>query len=281
MPTTRTRDAHPENQTNVSEGVPGAQAPVRELWFESGGTRLFAVEKGQGRPIVFVHGGLADHRAATFRVGPLAAKHRLITPDLRGSGRSVHAGELSWELLADDLAALLDHLGLERAIVGGTSMGSGVALRFALRHPARLEGLILMSPVYPGADRPLPDAANAAMRVMVEGGERVAVEGVEALRPLFEQLPPPVRDIAMLMMRGFDAASVRSTTKFLASNAQPMASARELVAIDAKALILPGTDPQHPAEIAQLYAQNLQRAVLVDQTVPDHLDKVIEFCATL
>lgn len=67
----------------------------REIWFESNdGVRLFAHEAGADGPaILFVHGGLADHRAALFRVGALATSHRLVLPDLRGSGRSIHAGE--------------------------------------------------------------------------------------------------------------------------------------------------------------------------------------------
>jgi hypothetical protein len=54
---------------------------------------------------------------------------RVITPDLRASGRSFHHGPLSWDLLADDIAALARHLDLAHAAVGGASFGSGVALR--------------------------------------------------------------------------------------------------------------------------------------------------------
>jgi pimeloyl-ACP methyl ester carboxylesterase len=213
------------------------------------------------------------------RVGELARTHRLITPDLRGSGRSIHGGELSWDRLADDVAALLDHLGLERAIVGGTSMGSAVALRFALRHPRRLHGLILMSPIYPGADRPLPEAALVAMRAMKEAGERALEQGVEAaLRPLFESLPLPIRDKAIEMMRGFDAASVAATTRFLARNEQPMASVRELASLDVPVLVLPGIDLQHPAAVAALYVEHLRHPSIVDQTAPDMIEKLARFC---
>lgn len=258
---------------------PTPAAPRREIWLERAGARLFALELGHGAPVVFLHGGLADHRAALFRVGALAGTHRLVLPDLRGSGRSGYAGALSWDLLADDVAALLDELGVERAVVGGTSMGSGVALRFALRHPKRSRALIAMAPVYPGADRPLPEAAALAMRAMQAAGERALEQGVEAaLLPLFERLPPPVRDVALEMMRGFDAASVAATTRFLASSEQPFGSARELEAIDAPVLILPGIDPQHPAEIAELYAQHLRRAVVVEQTAAEVMSEVVRFC---
>jgi pimeloyl-ACP methyl ester carboxylesterase len=252
-----------------------------ELWFESDGTRLFAVEAGRGRPVVLLHGGLADHRAMSFRLSSLAATHRLLMPDLRGSGRSIHRGALSWDRLADDVAALLGQLGLERAVVGGISMGSGVALRFALRHPDRLQGLILLSPVYPGQDRALAEASNAAMRTLGEAGERVLEHGVEALRPLFEALPPPVRDVAVAMMRDFDAGSVAATTRFLASGAQPMASVSELEAIGVPVLLVPGTDPQHPAEIAELYARHLRQPVLVAPNEADLAESVARYCDAL
>src|SRR5688572_15649936 len=115
MPTPRRPTGNPDNPLKVSDTVPGAQdaRSPREIQFECDGTRLFAVETGQGPPVVFIHGGLADHRAALFRLAPLAATHRLITPDLRGSGRSHYGGELSWDRLADDLAALLTHLEIE------------------------------------------------------------------------------------------------------------------------------------------------------------------------
>lgn len=253
---------------------------LTEHTFEAEHARLFASARGEGRPIVFLHGGLADHRAALFRVGHLTARSglRLITPDLRGSGRSIFHGEISWDQLADDVAALLDHLGLERAIVGGTSMGSGVALRFALRHAARLDRLLLLSPFYPGADRPIPEAAAHAMQVMRDAGERALAVGIDALRPLFAGLPSPVRELATEMMLGFDPASVAATTRFLASGAQPMPSITSLAAIEAPVLLVPGTDAQHPAAIASLYAAHLPRAVEIDPSSSTAAEQIAAFC---
>lgn len=238
--------------------------PTHDFHFESAGARLYAVERGRGEPLVFMHGGLADHRAALFRVGSLAAAHRLIAPDVRGAGRSHHAGDLSWEQLADDLAALLDHLGLERAVVGGVSAGSGVALAFARRHPRRLRALLLVSPVYLGRERGLNDAQRAAMRRMGDLGQRTATEGIAAIYPLFAPLPPALRDIALQMAAGFDPASVAATTRFLASGAQPFTDLGDLATITAPALVVPGTDPEHPADVAGQYARALPRATLID-----------------
>lgn len=281
MRTTRPPETHPDDTSRVSDTGARPQDGVRtrEIWLPTDGTRLFAVETGEGPPVVFIHGGLADHRAALFRLAPLARTRRLVTPDLRGSGRSLYAGELSWDRLADDVAELLTHLGLERAVVGGVSMGSAVALRFALRHPRRLNALILMSPVYPGADLPLAEAATAAMRVMAEAAERTIDAGIAALFPLFDALPSPVREVALDMARSFDPLSVVATTRFLGTNAQPITSVRELATVAVPAMVLPGIDPQHPAEIGHLYARHLREAVVVDQTAPDLMERLDVFCS--
>jgi pimeloyl-ACP methyl ester carboxylesterase len=257
------------------------RAVEREVWFESGGTRLYAVEVGRGEPLVFLHGGLADHRSTLLRLGALATTHRVVAPDLRGSGRSIHSGALSWDQLADDVFALLEHLGCERAVIGGTSMGSAVALRFALRHPRETLGLVLISPVYPGHDRGLAEAAAAAMRAMDVAGQRALREGLAALHPLYERLPEPIRARAIEMMASFDPASVAATTRFLASGAQPIGSVEELASIAAPVLLVPGMDAEHPAELADLYARQLRRAVIVDATSPDVLERIREHCRDL
>src|SRR4051794_12530096 len=58
-----------------------------EIWFEHAGAKLFAVASGSGRPIVLLHGGLATHLACRVFAASLAERFRLITPDLRASGR--------------------------------------------------------------------------------------------------------------------------------------------------------------------------------------------------
>lgn len=228
---------------------------VAEHWFESEG--LYAVERGHGQPIVFLHGGLADHRAAVHAVGQLGASFRLITPDLRGSGRSIDAGPLTWDRLADGVATVLERLGLERVVIGGTSAGSAVALRFALRRPELCAALVLVSPLYPGAELGLDEAPRLAMQVMDAHAQRALVDGVEALFPLFERLPEPLRERALAMVASFDLASVAATTRLLASGQQPFASLAELQRIELPTLVVPGEDPQHPAAVASLYAAHI------------------------
>jgi pimeloyl-ACP methyl ester carboxylesterase len=96
--------------------------------------------------------------------GPDGQDARVITPDQRGFGYTpLGEGEPSLDLAADDLARLLDELGLERAVIGGLSMGGYVAMAFARRHPGRISGLLL-------ADT----KATADPREVLAGRERIA-----------------------------------------------------------------------------------------------------------
>lgn len=235
-----------------------------ELRVPAHGTTLSVFESGVGTPLLFLHGGLADHQAALLHVGALSERLRLITPDLRGAGRSHFAGELTWDLLADDVITVLDHLGLERAAVGGVSMGSAVALRAALRHPDRLSHLILLHPVYPGTEQGLADAPRLAMEALDAVGRRAPTEGVGVLLPLFAALPEAMRARATAMVERFDAASVAATTRLLGSSAQPFDRLDELRRVRCPTLLIPGVDPSHPAEVAHRLAAHIPGARLAE-----------------
>lgn len=100
---------------------------------------------GEGTPIVFIH-GLGGSHESWSRQAPLADEFRVVTYDERGSGKTQKAlGPYSVELLADDLLALLDHLGLDAPVLVGLSMGGGIAQTFELEHPGRARGLGLLS----------------------------------------------------------------------------------------------------------------------------------------
>lgn len=252
---------------------------AKQVQYTSGDASLFAIEQGAGTPLVFLHGGMADHRASLVMVGQLASSLRIIAPDVRGAGRSVFRGELTWDLLADDLAYLLDKLDLERAVVGGISAGSAVALRFALRYSSRISGLVLVSPVYRGTALGLTGAQREAMETMDGFAQRALTHGIEALYPLYDALPKPVRDRAVSMASQFDPGSVAATTRFLASGVQPFHRLEDLAAIAAPTLLVPGQDAEHPAEIAELYARHLPRGEVTPANQQPQ-KAIAHFCAT-
>lgn len=242
------------------------------------GSTLFALDQGSGPPLVFFHGGLADHRAALLHVGSLADRLRVITPDLRGAGRSHWADPLDWERLADDAVAWIRHLDLGPVVVGGVSMGTAVALRTALSHPEHVAGLVIVHPVYPGTDRGLDPAPQAAMEALDAVGRRAPAEGVAVLHPLFDALPEAIRARARAMVEVFDPASVAATTRFLASGVQPFDTVSELAAVRCPALVVAGVDPTHPAAVGHLVAEHLPGAVLHPAGDPDVAGAIARFC---
>lgn len=251
---------------------------MRERWFEADGVPLFAVEQGSGRPVIMLHGGMASHHAVLPVVAPLSSHYRVVAPDLRGNGKSHDGGSLSFDQLADDVAALLDHLGEARAIVGGMSGGSGVAIRFALRHPGRIAGLIVVHPVYAGAQQGYTEAQQQAFSAMDTVASRALAEGVQVLRPLYAGLPDPIRERALALVEGLDAASVVATSRFIASGAQPFAEPAELRSIQVPALLVRGEDALHPAEVSELYAENLPDCRVLPSSTTDLTAEIAAFC---
>jgi pimeloyl-ACP methyl ester carboxylesterase len=107
------------------------------------------VERGapDAEPLLFVHCWGLSSAAFAELFDRLAGHYRVIAPDLPGFGRSpAFSGAVSYEAYADVLAGVLDDLGIERAHVAGLSMGGGIALSFAARHPQRVRRLVLMAP---------------------------------------------------------------------------------------------------------------------------------------
>ncbi len=108
------------------------------------GVALYYEEQGEGDPVILIHGGLVSSAMWQAVLPHLVDGFRVITPDSRGHGRSTNpAGELSYPLIADDVAALIAALELARPVVGGWSDGGQVALELGARHPGVAGGLIV------------------------------------------------------------------------------------------------------------------------------------------
>lgn len=109
--------------------------------------RLFYECAGAGDAVVVIHGAAASSISVAPLLEGLRDGYLVVTPDLRGMGRSEPADEVAPSAWVDDLVALLDVLGVERAHVVGVSLGARVALRLALDQPERVESLVLDAPV--------------------------------------------------------------------------------------------------------------------------------------
>ena len=170
-------------------------------------------DSGSGTPVLLMHAFPLDrHMFAPQRAG-LGEGARLITFDVPGAGESAR-GVVSIDDIADIAAALLDHLGLDRAVVGGVSMGGYAAFAFARRHAERLRGLILAN-TRAVADSEEGKIARKAMAevAIAQGSAEIASRMIEKLlgettllnrpevvrqvRAMIESTPPET--IAMLL----------------------------------------------------------------------------------
>jgi pimeloyl-ACP methyl ester carboxylesterase len=192
--------------------VAGAHAVVN-------GLPLYYEIHGQGRPLVLLPGGILT-TGLTFGpvIGPLAAGHQVIGVEPQGHGHTPDIDrEMSMDQLADDVAALLRHLGIDQADVAGFSLGGMIALDLAIRHPAVVGNLVLISVPY-RADgfhpetRPEQVATSGSARLPTEAERDVWEAEYRRVAPdpdhwlaLQERVGPLVNDF-----EGWSAGDMRS-----------------------------------------------------------------------
>ena len=110
------------------------------------GINLYFETHGSGRPLILIHGGLASGEMFGPVIPALAAGHQVIAPDLQGHGRTADIDRpIDIKLMADDIAALIDHLGLDKPDLVGYSLGGGVAFFTAVKYPDKVGKLVMAS----------------------------------------------------------------------------------------------------------------------------------------
>lgn len=135
--------------------------------FRRDGIDFHYLDAGSGLPLAFQHGLSGDLTKIVDVMGEPRG-FRLFSFDARYHGKTRPLGpveKIGFDQSADDLLALLDHLGIDEAVIGGISMGAGIALNFAIRFPRRVLGLILSRPAwldetFPENVRPFPEMAE-------------------------------------------------------------------------------------------------------------------------
>lgn len=118
-------------------------------YVEVPGGRLYAEQAGSGAPLVFVHAGVTDSGLWDPQFAEFGGDRTLVRFDLRGFGRSV-TEDVDFDPV-DDIEAVFDHFGLERAVVVGASRGGQQSLDFTLAHPERVSGLVWVNGGVSGA----------------------------------------------------------------------------------------------------------------------------------
>ncbi len=113
------------------------------------GLHMYYEIHGAGEPLVVLHGGYMSILTMGEIIPRLAATRQVIAVELQGHGRTADIDRpLTYEQMADDVAALMREIGVEQADIFGYSMGGGVALQVAIRHPERVDRLVVASMPY-------------------------------------------------------------------------------------------------------------------------------------
>lgn len=191
------------------------------------GLHLYYETIGEGRPLILLHGGLGSGEMFGPILPLLAEGHRVILPDLQGHGRTADIDRpLDVRLMADDIAALIDHLDLDRPDVVGYSMGGGVALHTAAKYPDRVRRLVACSAdvwteaIYPEMRAQQAQVGAAAVEVLKD---TPMYELYQRVAPRPEDFGPLLDKIGAAMKRPYDFSDevrgLRVPTMFVAADA--------------------------------------------------------------
>jgi pimeloyl-ACP methyl ester carboxylesterase len=175
---------------------------------EVNGVSLYFETHGAGRPLILLHGGLGSGEMFGPVLSALAERHQVIAVDLQGHGRTADV-DRPFDLghMADDIAALIDHLGLDRPDVVGYSLGGGVAIHTAVRYPEKVGRLVAAS-VYIRDDAVYEDIraqqgqVNAAAAEFMK--ETPMYELYQRVAPRPEDFPRLLDKIGEFMAKPFD-----------------------------------------------------------------------------
>ncbi|BBH70987.1 alpha/beta hydrolase [Actinoplanes sp. OR16] len=172
------------------------------------GINLYYEIHGEGRPVVLLHGGLGSGEMFGAILDLFAAGHRVILPDLQGHGRTADVDRpLDIPTMGDDIAALIDHLGLEKPDVVGFSLGGGVALQVAVRHPEKVGRAVVgsagirRSATYPELLEQQAQVSGAAAEFMKD---TPMYELYQRVAPHPEHFPRLLDKIGEAMAKDFD-----------------------------------------------------------------------------
>ena len=207
---------------------------------------------GSGPAIVLLHGYPFNRSLWRNQVSALRNDFRLIVPDLRGHGDSaVTRGSATMELLATDVSALLDHLAISEATVGGLSMGGYVALAFCRLFPARVQSLVLAATrAQADTEEAKQNRAMQAQKARAEGMEGIA----DAMLPKLltadtvAKNPDVVKHVRGMMAgtspEGAAAALEGMATRQDQTPFLPQITARTLILVGREDLITPVADAE-------------------------------------
>ncbi len=239
---------------------------MNHFYVESDGLKIAAETFGAGEPLIFAHGLTGNRHAIRRQFESLADRYRLVIFDQRGHCDSTPVTDPTLydpSRMADDMRAVLDHLKIDRAIVGGESMGAATALLFALKYPPRVEKLLLTAPAF-------GDSFNPSRQGLQEMGDNVRRLGIEGFltfnaaerQRLGLKWPADVVEIVATLLRSHDVVSLATALRAVA-DWQLFADLSDITKLKFPVCILAWeNDPLHPFDLAQRLAVTFHQAQL-------------------
>jgi len=234
--------------------------------------RIAGESLGEGAPIVLLHGITATRRYVVHGSKMLARRgHRQVSYDARGHGRSEPAppgGGYGYGELVSDLQDVVEsEVGETALVLAGHSMGAHTAVAYALAHPGRVAGMVLIGPVYRGL---VDEEALARWDRLAEGLERGGVDGF--MEALDRGLDPAWRETVLRftrqrMLEHRHPEAVARALRELPRSA-PFEAMSELEFLDLPAVVVASrdtADPGHPYDVGAAYAESLPGARLISE----------------
>ena len=246
-------------------------------FFQRDGVQFHYQVIGAGRPFVVCHGLTGDLEHPKQLLAELPPGWQLVVWDCRFHGLThpdSSFDELSFETFANDLAALMDHLRITSAVVGGVSMGAGVAARLAVDHPNRTELLVLVRPAW--TDQPHPPN----LLLIEEIGEKLReMDGAEVIRRLESEpsfLPAAAQSAEAAESLRQQCIKPRASERSLRLRALPASAPvrrADLSRLTMPALVIANqNDAIHPMSTAQWWASTLGRHATLLEVPSKSLD---------
>ena len=155
--------------------------PPAGEYIDANGLRVYYEAYGEGEPLLLIHGGTATCESWASHLPAFAEHFRVFAPDSCGHGRTDNpAGGLAYRVMADDLAALIEALGLQKPLVLGYSDGGKIVLELGMRYPGLSRALVLGGTQFRFSEAYLEEAG--ALLDITEG-EEVDPERLERAQP--------------------------------------------------------------------------------------------------
>lgn len=240
-------------------------------FLERDSVRFHYVDDGDGTPFVFQHGlgGDLSQPCGFFSQGHDGV--RLISMDCRAHGETRPLGELdkiSMAAFSDDVVALMDHLRVDAAVVGGISMGAAISLDLSLRYPSRVVGLVLQRPAW--LDAPLPKHLSSLVYIGQLIREHGAAKGLELFKDteIYTRLRRESPDVAASALAQFTHPRAEETAvKLERIPRDAPCQNRAWTRLRLPTLVLANRiDPIHPFEYGEILAREIPGAVFREIT---------------